>query len=86
MSQTEPPERPRANFVQALSVPRNAKVGFGVGALLAGFLLYGVVEGPPGQYSVAYYVALAFVLAIGVGLLVTFLLTLGSAYRLAKRE
>lgn len=82
----EPTERPRANFARALSVPRNATVGFGVGAAVALFLLYGVLEGPGGEFSVAYYVALAFVLAVGVGLLVTLVLTLGSAYRLASGE
>lgn len=84
MSQ-EPPERPgTANFVTALSVPRNARVGVVVGVAIALFFVYGAVTGPQGQYSPVAYVGLGFVLAVGVALLVTLLLTLGSAYRLSR--
>lgn len=79
-----PPERPRGNLVRALHVPRNAAAGFGIGIALAAYLLFGVFEGPGGQYSPAYYVGLGFVLAVGVGLLLTVLFSLGSAYRLAR--
>lgn len=83
-SPSEPLEHPRATFIRALSVPRNATIGFGVGVLLAAFLLYGVLEGPPGRYSLLYYVGLGFVLAVGVGLLVTLVLTVLAAVRLVS--
>ncbi|WP_255194802.1 DUF7536 family protein [Halorarius litoreus] len=84
MSQ-EPPERPgTANFVGALRVPRNAKVGFALGIAVALFFVYGAVTGPQGQYSPVAYVGLGFVLAVGIGLLVTLLLTVASAYRLSR--
>lgn len=79
------PERPgTANFLAALNVARNARVGFAIGFLLAGGLVLLVLRAPGGRYPVAYYVALGFVLAVGVGLLLTLVFTLGSAYRLAK--
>lgn len=83
-SSDDPPDRPRGNLVRALHVPRNAAVGFGIGIALAVYLLVGVFEGPAGQYSPAYYVGLGFVLAVGVGLLLTILFSLGSAYRLSR--
>lgn len=79
------PERPGVTrFVHALDVPRNAKIGFATGIVLAGVLTIGAVTGPPGQYPAVAYVGLGFVLAVAVGLLVTLLLTLVSAYRLAR--
>lgn len=84
MSQ-DPQGRPGvARFVEALDVARNAKVGFAVGLALAAFLTAGAVTGPPGRYPQVAYLALGFVLAVAVGLLVTLLLTLVSAYRLAR--
>lgn len=71
-------------LVRALRVPRNAAVGFGIGIVLAAYLLVGVFEGPAGQYSPVYYVGLGFVLAVGVGLLLTALFSLASAYRLSR--
>lgn len=84
MSQDRP-ERPGvARFVHALRVPRNAKIGFAAGAVLAAVLTVGAVTGPPGRYPAVAYLGLGFVLAVAVGLLVTLLLTLISAYRLAR--
>lgn len=81
----EPPDRPgTAALVDALAVRRNAAVGFGLGTLLAALLVYGQVTSTGHLYSPLWYVGLGFVLAVGVGLLVTLLLTLGSAYRLAR--
>lgn len=84
MSQ-DSPERPgTAAFAAALDVSRNAAVGFAAGVALAAFFVYGAVTGPGGQYSPVAYVALGFVLAVGVGLFVTLALTLVSAYRLSR--
>lgn len=84
MSQDRP-ERPGvARFVHALHVPRNAKVGFAVGIVLAAVLTVGTLTGPPGPYPAVAYLGLGFVLAVAVGLLVTLLLTLVSAYRLVR--
>lgn len=73
-----------AALVAALDVPRNAAVGFAVGVALAAFFVYGAVTGPSGQYSPVAYLALGFVLAVAVGLFLTLVLTLVSAYRLSR--
>ncbi|WP_255151169.1 DUF7536 family protein [Halorarius halobius] len=84
MSQS-PPDRPgTAALVDALAVRRNAAIGFALGTVLAAVLVYGQVTSAGHLYSPAWYVALGFVLAVGVGLLVTLILTAGSAYRLAR--
>jgi hypothetical protein len=77
------PERPgTAAFLAALGVARNAKVGFATGAVLAVLLLALVVRGAEAaQYPLFLYAALAFVLAVGVGLLLTALLTVGVAIK-----
>ena len=79
----ERPERPgTAAFLAALGVARNAKVGFATGAVLAVLLLALVVRGAEvAQYPLFLYAALAFVLAVGVGLLLTALLTVGVAIK-----
>lgn len=76
----------RAAFVRALNVRRNTRVGFAFGTLVAVavFVFFVVI---PGTYrSAALYVALGFVLAISLGGLVTALLTLVSAVRLARQD
>jgi hypothetical protein len=75
------PDRPgTAAFLAALEVTRNAKVGFAVGAVIALALLVLVVRGAgAAQYPVFLYAALAFVLAVGVGLLLTVVFTIGVA-------
>jgi uncharacterized membrane protein YccC len=77
------PERPgTAAFLAALGVARNAKVGFAAGTVLAVLLLALVVQGAEAaQYPLFLYAALAFVLAVGVGLLLTALLTVGVAIK-----
>jgi len=70
-------------LVEALRVRRNAAVGFGLGTVVALVLLWGVAQGS-GQYPLAYYAGLGFVLAFALGLLVTLLVTVGSAVRLAR--
>jgi predicted tellurium resistance membrane protein TerC len=81
----DPPERPGvARLVEALNVRRNAAVGFGVGVLLAAALVAGVAVGPVGRFPTVYYLALGFVLAVGTGLLLTAVFTLGSAVRRAR--
>jgi fucose permease len=89
-----PGRPPSGGLVQALNVPRNAKLGAATGALLAvGVYLFRVLEllGPfagTRQYPVlgaeGWFLLLAFVLASATALLVTAVLTLVSAYRLAR--
>ena len=80
------PGRPgTAAFLAALRVRRNAKVGFTVGAVLALAILALVVRGAEAaQYPIFLYAALAFVLAVGVGLLLTAVFTVGVAVRRAR--
>jgi hypothetical protein len=80
------PERPgTAALLAAPGVARHAKVGFAVGAVLALALLAMVLGSPEAaQYPVFLYVALAFVLAVGVGLLLTVVFTVGVAIRRAR--
>jgi len=70
-------------FMQALRVPRNAKLGLLVGVVvtLLVFLVFVVL---PGTYrSPLWYVGLAFVLALSTAGLVAFVLTLARAVRLS---
>jgi hypothetical protein len=81
---TETPERPggTANFFRAINVARNAKIGFGIGTVLAVLLLVSVIQGASSaQYSMLHYAGLAFVLATGTGLLLTIVFTTGSLVR-----
>jgi len=74
----------RAALVEALNVPTNLKRGFAFGFLFAAavFVFFVVI---PGTYrSPALYVALWFVLAMGMGGLATTVLLIVSAYRLTK--
>ena len=78
------PESGAAAMVAALNVVRNAKFGFGLAALVTGAIvtLFVVV---PGTTRPAYlYVALAFVLTVSLGGLLTALFTAVSAVRLAR--
>ncbi|MEF8789399.1 MAG: hypothetical protein V5A61_04685 [Haloarculaceae archaeon] len=77
------PERPgTAAFLAALEVTRNAKVGFALGTVLGVALLALVVRGAEAaQYPLSLYAALAFVLAVGVGLLLTAVITVGVAVK-----
>lgn len=79
------PERPRANFVAALDVRRNAARGFGLAVLLTAGVFALFVLLPGTRRATPYYLALGLVLATGLGALATTVLTLFSAYRLAKR-
>jgi hypothetical protein len=79
------PERPGvANAVAALNVRRNAAIGFGIGIALAIFLLVYLVYIPGTTQPAPLYLALGFVLAFGVGVLVTVVLVAISAYRRAQ--
>jgi len=80
----EVPERPggTANFFRAINVGRNARLGFGIGALLGvGLLGLVVLNAGSSDYPLFYYAGLSFVLATGIGLLLTMVFTLGSLYR-----
>ena len=94
MSDDIPERPPSGGLAQALNVPRNAKVGVAVGLLLAVsvylvrvFELFGPVLGTR-EYPVlgpqGWFLFLAFVLAATSAMLVTALLTVVSAYRLAR--
>ncbi|WP_423751066.1 DUF7536 family protein [Salinirarus marinus] len=95
MSDESPDRLPVAGVVDALSVRRNAKAGVAVGVCLGVslylarvFEVFGPFEGAR-EYPVfgqeGYFLVLAFVLAATTALLVATLLSLVSAYRLAKR-
>ncbi|WP_247005364.1 DUF7536 family protein [Halorientalis litorea] len=73
-----------AALMAALNVQRNARVGFVAGLVVtvAIFVFFVVVPGV--RRSPLYYVGLAFVLAVGLGGLLTMGLTMVSAYRLSK--
>lgn len=75
----------REALVQALNVPTNAKRGFAFSVLFT-LAVVGVFIIDPGatNQSQLYYVALAFVLAITLGMLATAVLVGVSAYRLSK--
>ncbi len=79
------PDRPGvANVVAALHVRRNAAVGFTLGALFTVFVVYVYVVVPDRPYSLALWATLGFVLAVGMGLLLTAILTLRSALHRAR--
>ncbi|MDG5775652.1 hypothetical protein QA599_04290 [Haloarculaceae archaeon H-GB1-1] len=83
----EPPverETGTAAFLDALDLRRNARRGFAIGVLFA-VAVYVFFVTIPGTYrSPLYYVALAFVLAVGVGGLATVGLVAIRAKRLAQ--
>ena len=92
----EVPERPAGSgLVRALRVRRNGAVGAGVGVALAVgayaarvFELLGPFAGTrtfPGLGPAGWFLILAFVLATSTALLVTSLLTVVEAVRLARR-
>lgn len=73
-----------AAMVTALNVPRNAKLGFGLAVVLTATIvtLFVVL---PGTTRPAYlYGALAFVLVVSLGGLLTACFTVVSAVRLAR--
>lgn len=78
------PDRPRANFVAALNVRRNAIRGFAFALLATTAVLVLFVFLPGTRRPVLYYLGLGFVLATSLGALATTVLTLVSAYRLAQ--
>lgn len=79
------PDRPGvANVVAALNVRRNAAVGFGLGVAFTLFIVYVYVIVPDRPFSLALWATLGFVLAVGTGLLLTAILTVGSAIRRAR--
>ncbi|WP_435180722.1 DUF7536 family protein [Halorussus sp. AFM4] len=78
------PERPRANFAAALNVRRNAVRGFAFSLLFTAAVLALFVFVPGTNRPVVYYLGLGFVLAAALGALTTTVLTLLSAYRLAR--
>lgn len=68
----------------ALNVQRNARVGFVAGTVVTAAIFAFFVVVPGVRRSPVYYVALGFVLAVGLGGLLTMALTVVSAYRLSK--
>jgi hypothetical protein len=83
--QANVPERPGvANLIDALNVRRNAAVGFGLGILFTLFIVYVYVILPDRAYSLGLWATLGFVLAVGTGLLLSAVFTLGSAFRRAR--
>lgn len=74
----------RAALVEALNVRQNAALGFAFGALFTAAVFTFFVVIPGATRSPLYYLALAFVLATGLGGITTGVLTAVSAYRLSK--
>ncbi|MFC6731423.1 MULTISPECIES: hypothetical protein [unclassified Haladaptatus] len=77
---------PRANMVDALNVPQNARRGFAFGVLatVAIFVFFVIL---PGTFrSPFFYIALGFVLATSLGAFATVILVLRSAYRLSRES
>ncbi|MFC7248785.1 hypothetical protein ACFQJ5_02875 [Halomicroarcula sp. GCM10025324] len=72
-------------MVEALHVPRNATVGF-AGALAVTAAVFALFVLPGTQRPMYLYLALAFVLTVSLGGLLTALLTVVSAVRLARAD
>jgi len=71
-------------MVAALNVPRNAKLGFGLAALATAAILVLFVILPGTTRPTVLYGALAFVLTVSLGGLLTALFTVVSAVMLAR--
>lgn len=85
VSSTDGETSGRAAFLEALRVRQNAARGFVVGILFTAAVFLVFVILPAGiDRSMPYYLALAFVLALTVGGLVTVVLVGVRAYRLSK--
>ncbi|WP_420828707.1 DUF7536 family protein [Halomicrobium salinisoli] len=80
------PESGRAALVRALGVRRNAAWGFALAVAVTAAVFAFFVLIPGTQRPTAYYWALAFVLAISLGGLLTAAFTLVSAVRLARED
>ncbi|WP_425433296.1 DUF7536 family protein [Haloarcula rubra] len=83
MSESEQQSGPAA-MMAALNVPRNAKLGFGLAVLVTAAIV-AVFVLPGTARPSALYVALAFVLVVSLGGLLTTVFTVVSAVRLARR-
>lgn len=84
MSESQPEPGPGA-LVRALNVPSHAKVGFLAAALLTATMFVFFVVIPDAQRSPLLYAALALVLFVSLGGLITALLTAGSAIRQVRQ-
>ena len=71
-------------MVAALNVPRNAKLGFGLAALATVAILVLFVILPGTTRPTVLYGALAFVLTVSLGGLLTAVFTVVSAVKLAR--
>jgi len=71
-------------MVAALNVPRNAKLGFGLAALATTAILVLFVILPGTTRPTVLYGALAFVLTVSLGGLLTAVFTVVSAVKLAR--
>lgn len=91
MADDAPERPPTAQFLAALAVARNAKIGLASGVTLAALVyVYRVFEllGPAADTrgSPLLFLVLSVTLALATATLVTMTLTLGSAYRLARKS
>lgn len=81
-----PPESPRARFVAALAVRRNAAAGLVVGVAVAAAVYWVfVVEPAETLYSPVLYVLLSVTVALATAAVVAFALTLLQAALLWRR-
>lgn len=71
-------------LLEALSVRRYARIGFGIGIAVAAVVFVVFVVLPRADRSTALFLALGAVLALSLGLLVTGILVLAEAVRLIR--
>lgn len=85
------PEQPTTRLVAALRIPRNAKIGFTAGCLIAAgayaFRIVGVAGPVSGTRGTpVLFFLLAIVLAVTSGVFITIVLTARSALQLAREN
>lgn len=86
MSENVPDRPPKGEVLRTLAVRRNAIRGFTAGALFAAALYVVFVLLPGSTFSPIFFVALAFVVAMTSGAIVTAILVAITAYGVARRS
>lgn len=76
----------KAHIFRVLAVRRHAVRGFAASALVTAAVLGFFVLIPGSVHPTPYYLALAFVLAMSLGALLTAILTARTAVRMAREE
>lgn len=86
VADTPQDEHPRTTFLRSLNVKRNATAGITLGAILATAVYIRFVYLIDRPHSPVLWLMLAFVLAVGIGFLLTVTFTVGAAYRATRRS